>query len=384
MKWKELLRKYGKWVGYPLFYLVAFVFFLRLVFPYDKIKERIVSSFNAQQRPGPGQQQMSIDEVSGWWLTGVRIKGVRIVSAPSEPGGNPSEIKVDEARAKIGVLSAIVGHTDLTFHVDAFGGEIDGTYFDSPKERSVDADIDGVDLTQIGALTDLLGLPVEGHAKGKLTLTMPEQKASKGSGSFTLDVADTAIGDGKAKLKNALDWPKLAVGALSVSADAKEGVLKVSKLSAGGKDLELSGEGKIQMRDLANESTVDVQLKFKINDSYRSKSKLTEALFGAPGSMKGGDVDRFVPKMKSAHRADGFYAFRLQGLLSKLDPKPDPNYGGPITGVSEAPEQVPTPLSHERQRDQRERREREREHGGGAAPPPPPPPPPPPSDSSAP
>ena len=72
---------------------------------------------------------------------------------------------------------------------------------------------------------------------------------------------------------------------------AKEGVLKLTKLSAGGKDLELSGDGKVQMRDLASESTTDLSLKFKINDSYRSKSKLTEALFGAPGSTKGGDVD---------------------------------------------------------------------------------------------
>ncbi len=329
-RWKELLRKYGKWVAYPLFYLFMFVLCLRLVFPYEKVRERIVASFNSQQHPGPGQQQLSIDEVGGWWLTGVRIKGIRIVSAPSEPGGAPSEMKIDEARAKIGVLSAMIGHTDVSFHIDAFGGEIDGTFEDSAKERSVEAELEGVDFTQINALTDLLGLPVEGHAKGKLLLVMPEQKASKGSGTLTLDVADVAIGDGKAKLKNALDWPKLAVGPLSLTAEAKDGVLKITKLSAGGKDLELSGEGKVQMRDLASESTVDVNMKFKINDSYRSKSKLTEALFGAAGSTKGGDVDRFVPKMKSAHRADGFYAFRLQGLLGKLDPQPNPSYGGPI------------------------------------------------------
>jgi hypothetical protein len=128
---------------------------------------------------------------------------------------------------------------------------------------------------------------------------------------------------------------------LTLTAEAKEGVLKVTKLSAGGKDLELSGDGKIQMRDLASESTVDVNLKFKINDSYRSKSKLTEALFGAPGSTKGGDVDRFVPKMKSAHRADGFYSWRLQGLLGKLDPQPNPSYGGPVTTTPDHPASGP-------------------------------------------
>ncbi|HEX4513493.1 MAG TPA: type II secretion system protein GspN, partial [Polyangiaceae bacterium] len=208
---------------------------------------------------------------------------------------------------------------------------------DSSKERDVDAELDGVDLTKIDALTDMLGLPVEGHAKGTIKLVMPEGKASKGSGNVQIDISDVAIGDGKAKLKNALDWPKLAVGPLTLTAEAKDGVLKVTKLSAGGKDLELGGEGKIQMRDLASESTVDVNMKFKINDSYRSKSKLTEALFGAPGSTKGGDVDRFVPKMKQAHRADGFYAFKLMGLLGKLDVRADPSYGGAVEGNPEEP-----------------------------------------------
>jgi hypothetical protein len=79
-------------------------------------------------------------------------------------------------------------------------------------------------------------------------------------------------------------------------------------------------------------------MKFKINDSYRSKSKLTEALFGAPGSTKGGDVDRFVPKMRAAHRSDGFYGFKLMGLLGKLDVRADPNYGGPPAEGGAGPE----------------------------------------------
>jgi type II secretion system protein N len=342
-RWKDLLRKYGKWVGYPAFYLFTFVLFLRLVFPYDKIKERLESTFNSQQRPGPGQQQLEIDEVGGWWLTGVRIRGIRLVSAPTEPGGAPSTLKIDEARVKVGVLAAMIGHTEASFHIEAFGGQIDGTYDDSPKERLVDAEVDGVDLTKIDALTDLLGLPVEGHAHGTLKLVMPEQKASKGSGTVAFEITDVSIGDGKAKLKNALDWPKLLVGPLTLTAEAKEGVLKLTKLTAGGKDLELGGEGKIQMRDLASESTVDVNMRFKINDSYRSKSKLTEALFGASGSTKGGDVDRFVPKMKAAHRSDGFYAFKLQGLLGKLEPRPEPNYGGPSVDATANPNRPPLP-----------------------------------------
>ncbi|HEY1959659.1 MAG TPA: type II secretion system protein GspN [Polyangiaceae bacterium] len=365
--WKELLRKYGKWVGYPLFYLFTFVIFLRIFFPYDKVKERIVSTFNSQQRPGPGQQQLAIDEVSGWWLTGIRIKGLRLTSAPgpmAEADAKPTVLVIDEVRAKLGVLSAIVGHTDLSFHVDAFGGSIDGSFFQNPdKERDVEADFDGVDLSKVDALTDLLGLPVLGTAKGTLKLDMPEAKASKGTGTLQVDIADVAIGDGKAKLKNALDWPKMSVGPLTLTAEAKDGVLKITKLAAGGKDLELSGDGKIQMRDLAMESTADIGLKFKINDTYRGKSKLTTALFGAPGSTHGGDVDAIVPKMRAAHHPDGFYAFKLQGPLGKLEPRADVSFaGGAAPGGGGM--QFPLP-AHERHLRERER-ERGAAMGGGA------------------
>src|SRR6185312_3561084 len=97
----------------------------------------------------------------------------------------------------------------------------------------------------------------------------------------------------------------------------------------------------------------------KINDSYRGKSKLTTALFGAPGSSHGGDVDAIVPKMRAAHHPDGFYAFKLQGPLGKLEPRADVSFaGGASPGGGVMPFGMPG----------RERRERERggAMGGGA------------------
>jgi hypothetical protein len=53
---KERLKKIAPWVAYPAFYFVALVLFAVLVFPYDKLKERIVGTFNGQQRATNGQQ----------------------------------------------------------------------------------------------------------------------------------------------------------------------------------------------------------------------------------------------------------------------------------------------------------------------------------------
>ena len=325
---KDRLRKWGPRIGFPIFYLVTFLLFLTVVFPYDALRVRIVTTFNAQQRAAGAQQQLAIDEMGWYWFTGVRAKGIRLTSAPQEPGKPPTEIRIDDAKIRISILGLLLGRRDVTFRLETLGGVVDGEYEERGKDRNDEVNLDGVELKQVDALTQALGLPVEGHISGNITLAMPEGKASKGSGTVTLEATDVAIGDGKAKLKGALEMPKLSVGTLTFNAEAKDGVLKVTKFSAGGKDLELNGDGKVQMRELATESNLDINLKFKINDGFRGKSDITKSLFGAPGSPKGGDVELFVPEMKKAKRSDGFYAFHVRGLLGKPGFEPQGTAGG--------------------------------------------------------
>ena len=53
---KERLKKYAPYAVYPVFYVVCLVVFAVLTFPFDKLKERLVTSFNAQQRATNGTQ----------------------------------------------------------------------------------------------------------------------------------------------------------------------------------------------------------------------------------------------------------------------------------------------------------------------------------------
>jgi len=184
----------------------------------------------------------------------------------------------------------------------------------------------------------MIGLPLQGKLTGTVKLTMPEGKPSKGSGDVSLEASDVTVGDGKAKLKGALALPKIDVGTLSLSAEAKEGSLKISKLAAGGKDLELQGDGRITMREAFGDALCDAQIRFKINDAYRTKNDVTKSLFGAPGSNAPALFELADPKIKQAKRADGFYGWTLRGPLSRLDfiPAGGSVVGGPA-GVPASP-----------------------------------------------
>ena len=327
---KERLIKLAPWIGFPIFYLICLVLFASWTFPYETLKERIVLSFNQQQRETNGQQELRIESLGSHWLSGVHAKGVHLVSPPTEVGKPPSDMKLDDVRARVSILGLLVGNRDVSFKVSAFGGTIDGDYDDHGKEKRIDADVDGIDIGQVDPITQALGVPLEGKITGQVKLTLPEGKASKANGAVTLESADTAVGDGKAKIKGVpLALPRMNLGALTLAAEAKEGILRVSKLAAGGKDIELQGEGRIQLREIASDSLCDVNLRFKVNDNYKGKSDITKSLFGAPGAASGAMID-MDPKVKQSKRPDGFYGWHMRGQLGK--PEFDPAPSGPASG----------------------------------------------------
>jgi type II secretion system protein N len=313
------LAKYAAYVGYPLFYVGCLMVFAAISFPYDKLKERIVATYNSDQKDKPSPQELQIDELSGYWLSGVRMKGLRLLSSPTEPGKAPSKIAVDEATVRYSMLPALIGNSDVNLDVYAFGGELSGSFDVHGKDKEVDVTLDSIGLGEVEPLVELLGVPLQGRLSGTLRLKMPEGKLSKASGAVSLDAKDVSVGDGKAKIKGApLALPKIEVGGLTFAADAKDGMLKVGKFAAGGKDLELQGDGRITLRETAGDSLCDAQARFKINDAYRKKGDTAVALFGAPGSSAPGLLD-LDPKVKQSKRADGFYAWTLRGPLGKLE-----------------------------------------------------------------
>ena len=330
---KERLKALLPKIGLPIFYLFCLALFARWTFPYDKLRDRIVLTFNQQQRETNGQQELKIDELGPSWLTGIRAKGVRLLGPPSEPGKPPSELRVDEARASVSLFGLLFGSTDVSLRVDGFGGTITGDLDDSSKERKIELSLDSLNLGMIPPITQGIGVPAEGTLSGAIKIAMAEAKASKATGSVSIEGQDIAIGDGKAKLGGLLALPRLVVGPLSIAGEAKDGVVKISKLTAGGKDVEIQGEGRVTLRDSLPDSFCDLNVRFKINDAYRTKNETTKSLFGTPGSTMPA-LFELTPKVKQSKRADGFYGWHMHGPLSHPDFDPAPYAGGPAGALA--------------------------------------------------
>ena len=158
---------------------------------------------------------------------------------------------------------------------------------------------------------------------GTIDLKLPESKLSKAEGKIDLKITDLSVGDGKAKIRNTIALPKLDAGEMTFTAEATDGRLKIEKLSAKGKDIEVVADGSVRLRDPMDQSLAELSLRFAFSDAYKNKNDITRGLFGAPGSSMPGLFD-LDPKTKRAKRPDGFYAWRLVGPLGRMEPQPAP------------------------------------------------------------
>ena len=118
-------------------------------------------------------------------------------------------------------------------------------------------------------------------------------------------------------------------------------MLKITKVSASGGDLDVQGDGKLNMRELATDSIADIYIRFKVSEAFREKNDLAKTLFGDASGKMPASVEMLDPRMKQAKRADGFYGFHLHGPLGKLQFDPSA-YSGQSGGGAPPPKPGPT------------------------------------------
>jgi type II secretion system protein N len=351
---KQRFLRFLKFMAYPALYMTCLMLFFYLTFPWNRLKDRVIAEIAIKaQKPKSAIQRVEIDDLDSYWFTGVEATGVRIYLPPSDDAGadkdKPVEsiIKVDELNARLQILPLFLGRLRVKFWAHAFNGDIKGTVPVGGSSGPVEIQLDAVDLSYVDVIKDAIGIPVKGIVTGKLELAAEGGKFSKASGMLDLAINGVSVGDGKSKIKNQIALPEAKLGDLLITAEAKEGALKITKFEGNGADIELAGDGKINVREPANNSVADLYVRFKFTDAYRNKSDLTKTLLGAPGSTAPSLFELADPRIKRSKRSDGFFGWHVHGALGKLkfDPSAtDSPAGGKTKGRGESPFTTKKPL----------------------------------------
>jgi type II secretion system protein N len=321
------VRRWLALSGYPLFYLFCLFMFAYFTFPYERLRERLLVELEAQRQGNPNAQRIEIESLGPYWLSGISLKGLSIVTprTGADAASPPSKMTFDKAHVRVSILPLLIGRVTVNFGAKAFDGSIDGWTRANSEGRRIEASLDDIDMSKMSLLGDMIGgLPMSGTLNGNMEWMLPDQKLMKASGTMSLSISDFAAGDGKTKIAGKLALPQINMGTFELTGDAKDGVLKISKLGAQGKDLDLAGEGRLSLRDPFGDSVADLNLRFRFSDGYKTKNEMTKSLFGAPGSTMPALFELADPRIKSSKRADGFYGWHMVGQLkdARFEPAP--------------------------------------------------------------
>ena len=368
---RDKLKQYGPYVAYSAFFLVALLLFAYWTFPYERVRDRIVADFEKQQRvpPGGARQSLSIGKLEPSWLTGVVLKDVSLTSTPQDPTKPSSILHADEIKLRVSFGTMLSENKDVTFSAAALGGTLSGSVTHvktvnptpakaadkdkdtGPKfDRVVKMELADLALNELAPLRDAVGAGLSGTLRGTIDLTLGESRLDKANGTIALEIENFGLpGENDAEAveackapsapkpcetrrvhfkvpalkaffgKDEIALPPIAIGNMPIQVTIKNGVARVEKMSAGGKDLEVNLDGQVMLRELLADSDANLGLRFKFNDSYKKKNPAAEGVLLLLDNE---------PKLKAGKRPDGFYGLRLVGLLGG-SLQVLPNAGGP-------------------------------------------------------
>lgn len=311
---KLWLRRIGKWVGYPAFFLFSFLLFAYWTFPWDRVRDFIVQEVENPRGPGgrrePSGFQLEIVDLSPSWGTGVNLTGVRLVRMPLTPDERPVDVTFEELNLRVGVLAALFGSIDLSFDAIVAGGDVRGRYERSDDAMSIEAKLENINLRRLSILRAYLPLPLEGRLSGDVDLDLPADP-SGAEGRLSLSLEGLKVGDGQAKLSfegmgDGLTVEQIDAGDLRLVAAVQNGVLEIERMSARGPDMELGGAGQLRLLPRLGSSRLDLLLRLAFTEDYKTRSPRTSGLFMLLDNN---------PLVRAAKAPDGAYQIRLGGPL---------------------------------------------------------------------
>lgn len=360
-------RLWVKFIVYPLVAIVAFLLFLYLALPVDRVKTIV----EAQCEAALGHRYnvvFTTFELSG--ISGFEATDIEITSKPPPPNISEEEkakfkrisMAIDRLEGSVGLMALMTGDIEATFQVQLGEGIIDGQYHQvtyepvkaapagrTPAARNrgargarggaatpepaaepakeaeegaeddartatgnqIDVELREVPLAKVGAIRAALGIPLNGTIDGTVSV-MIGQRGELLEGKVDLTVGRTALGPGELPFDTGFGKFKLdnvvRIGDFTTKAHVEAGKLIIDALATTGPDIMLEANGNI---------TLSVNF-------AASRAKINARVKPDPNFLKANNLQGILdlnPKVRNAKAGD-WYGLLLSGPLGELTPFP--------------------------------------------------------------
>lgn len=260
---------------YALFFQVAFAAAFALTFPYDALRDRVVSL------AGQAGVKVRIGTVRLALPAGITLRDVDWY-ASSDADSKP--IHVDAFTARPELLGLVRGKQAVGFQAEAWGGKLQGRFEKAGEGQKIEAKARGIALEKSPLANS--GLDLEGEL-AELELSFESDgDLSKATGALLLKGDKLSLNGGEVQQ---FELPKVVLGSLDGKVSIKEGRATFDTFSLKGDDIDARLEGSIRLGNKLSTSALSGKLQFKPSDDWWSRNEMlrTAANFALPEGKDG-------------------------------------------------------------------------------------------------
>lgn len=285
-----------KWLargGYVVLANIAFVYFLYLGFPFERVLPKALAGM--EKEAGVRIEATTIR--AGWFLslvaTDVKVYwGGRRGSAGGEEA-QPT-LRLDKVQVYPKLLSLLTGKKGAKVDAMLLGGRVRGTVVNSKAGSHVDLTVDGVEIAKVPTLANF-GVNASGTVAGAVKLDIDADDGTKSTGKIDLQVKSPRIAESNLILFKIPEtvFDKGGAAILQI----KDGKIDFVDVGLHGEDLDLAVEGEILLKKRLASSQWSAKSVIRASDAWKSKVAGFENIVGA------------------GKQPDGSYRYKIAGVL---------------------------------------------------------------------
>ncbi len=260
----------------------AFCIFLYWSFPYDRLKNRLVTQ--AQRVLGSGLQ-LEVETLQPNWVTGLELTHVTLRSTTDTKA--PPLLAANAILLRASIFSALFGHPWAHFRVELAQGLIEGSAQQQDEGVQITLAFSDVALHQFGVIHELTGLRLEGRVDGESALLVNSAQFKQSHGTINLQLTDWKIAK-QSQIKlgplGAIDLKEkeylLTHGdgsAIDVEIDGGKAEVTNCTLKGGDLQLDIKGQAFLEQQF----ALMRLNLKGKVGFSDSLRQLVPVAMFGA-------------------------------------------------------------------------------------------------------
>jgi type II secretion system protein N len=260
---------------------VGFIAGLYLTFP----SEAAITYLNFQiDKASNHEYSIAADTLGPWWATGLMfenmtvytVKRARHVRDQPQTYDRAPFVHFDALGVRLAPFSFLTGKQGYSFAADVLSGSIDGVYAFSTDLIDLSFDIDGLDLSKLGAAGPEATFNLLGALVGEADLHLNLKEIKQSSGTMALSINGFAIGPGS-KMAG-FDLPETKFTTARLSFDVHDGKMSVTDGSFEGDIITGTITGDVTLNKKLGRSRSKLDLGFTLPDDYQKLADLSPTL----------------------------------------------------------------------------------------------------------